>query len=109
MLQLVPKGYSAEQVVKDKISQFGGHKIQEHKVIYNKPKPVFLMANVQGFYTNSNSVRRKFEDTLTIKYKGGSLLQFNKGRWYLLLGKGNVSTPEIEPAEPQISPPKKSS
>lgn len=107
MLKLVPRRYSAEQAVEDKIAQLGGHKIQEYKVVYAKPKPVFLRANVQGFYTN-DGVRKKFDDTLTIVYEGGSILELNKGRWYLIMGKGDVPTPKVQPAEPQTSPPKKS-
>lgn len=108
MRQLIPSEYSADQAVKDKIAQLGGHKIKEHKVVYTKPKPVFLRADVQGFYTSGNGVDKRFEDTLTIAYKGGSLLQFNRGRWYLLLGKGKAPDPRVQPAEPQTSPPKKS-
>ncbi|WP_127087651.1 hypothetical protein [Dulcicalothrix desertica] len=109
ILKLIPREYSAKLAVEDKIVEFGGNKIQERKIIYNKIKPVYLTANVQGFYTNSNGVRKKFEDTLIISYRGGSLLELNKGRWYLKLGNGNVPAPEVQPAEPQTSPPKKSS
>jgi hypothetical protein len=106
MLKLIPRRYSAEQAVEDKITQLGGHKIQEYKVVYAKPKPVFLQANVQAFYAH-NGVSKKIEDTLTIVYEGGSILDLSKGRWYLLMGKGNVPTPEVQPAEPQTFPPNK--
>jgi hypothetical protein len=104
ILKLIPREYSAKQAVEDKIAEFGGNKIQERQIIYNKTKPVFLIANVQGFYINSDGVRKKFEDTLIISYRGGSLLELNKARWFLQLGKGNVPAPEVQPAEPQTSP-----
>jgi hypothetical protein len=108
MLKLISREYSAKEAVKDKINRLGGHKIQEYKVTYTKPKPVFLRAKVQGFYTN-HDVRKRFDDTLTIVYQGESNLGINKGRWYLVMGKGNIPTPEVQPAEPQTSPPRKSS
>jgi hypothetical protein len=80
-------------------------KLLGYKVFYAKPKPVFWRANVQAFYTDDNGLRQKIDDTLTIVYEGGSILALNKGRWYLLMGKGDVSTPEVQPAEPQTSPP----
>lgn len=103
MLKLIPKRYSAEQAVEDKIAQFGGHKIQEYKVSYVKPKSVFWRANVQAFYTD-DGLRKKIDDTLTIVYEGGSISQLNKGRWYLIMGKGNVPLPEVQSAEPQTIP-----
>lgn len=108
MLKLIPSKYSAQQAVEDKIAQLGGHKLQEYKVFYTKPKPVFWRANVQAFYTDDGGLRKKIDDTLTIVYEGGSILDFNKGRWYLLMGKGNIPTPTVQPAEPQTSPPGRS-
>ena len=107
MLKLVPRKYSAQEAAEDKIARFGGHKIQEYKVVYMKPKSVFLIANIKVFYTD-RGVRKRFDDTLTIAYQGGSRLELSKGRWYLLMGKGNVPSPEVQPAEPKTSPPKKS-
>jgi hypothetical protein len=106
MLKLIPRRYSAEKAIEDKISQFGGHKIQEYKVFYAKPKTVFWRANVQAFYIDDVGSRKTINDTLTIVYEGGSILDFNKGRWYLLMGKDDVSTPKVQPAEPQIFPEK---
>jgi hypothetical protein len=108
MLKLIPRKYSAEQAVEDKIAQLGGHKIQEYKVFYAKPKPVFWRANVQAFYIDDGGLRKTIDDTLTIVYEGGSILDLNKGRWYLLMGKNDVPTPEVQPAEPQTSPPERS-
>ncbi|NJM65551.1 MAG: hypothetical protein HC851_07690 [Acaryochloris sp. RU_4_1] len=108
MLQLVPGSYAADQAAEDKIDQFGGYKIQERQVNYIKPKTVFLIANVKGLYVNSDGVRKKFEDRLTIAYEGGGFLQSYQGRWCLLLGKGNVPPPEVQSAEPQTAPLKKS-
>ncbi|NET61244.1 MAG: hypothetical protein F6K47_35485 [Symploca sp. SIO2E6] len=105
ILQLIPKGYTAEQAVKDKISQFGGYEIEEYNVVYNELKPVFLIANIEGRYAANNIGLEKFEDTVTIAYRGAGTLLSKKTRWYLLLGDGNVPSPNIAPGEPQgISP-----
>ncbi|WP_446378787.1 hypothetical protein [Coleofasciculus sp. E2-BRE-01] len=50
ILQLIPKEYVAEQAVEDKISQFGGHEVEEYSVVYNEVKPVFLIANIKGMW-----------------------------------------------------------
>jgi hypothetical protein len=108
ILQLVPQSYSADKAIKDKITRFGGRKIQERKIEYIRPKPIFIRANIKGSYIGSNGIRKNFEDILTIAYEKRSFWEFNRGRWYLLIGKGKVSTPKIQSAEPQIYPSKKS-
>ncbi len=105
ILQMIPKGYTAEQAVKDKIAQFGGYEIEEYKVVYNEIKPVFLIAKIEGRYASNNRRLEKFEDTLTIAYRGAGTSLSKKARWYLLLGDGNVPSPNISPAEPQRIPP----
>ncbi|WP_145837546.1 hypothetical protein [Dulcicalothrix desertica] len=42
ILKLIPREYSAKLAVEDKIVEFGGNKIQERKIIYNKIKPVLF-------------------------------------------------------------------
>jgi hypothetical protein len=108
ILQLVQESYSSNQDAEMRINQFGGFKIQKRQVDYIKLKPVFLKANVKGFYVNDKGIRKEFYDVLTIAYEGGGFWQFNRGLWYLLLGKRNVYTPKIQQAEPQTAPPSKS-
>lgn len=106
ILQLIPKEYVAEQAVEDKISQFGGHEVEEYSVVYNEIKPVFLIAEIKGSYVSNDQGLENFEDQVTIAYRGAGTLLSKKANWYLLLGDGQVPSPDVSPAEPQDTPPK---
>jgi hypothetical protein len=91
--QLVPENYVATQEIQAKISQFGGHKIQQSQFTYIKTKPTLWEAKVNGSYLDRNGIRRKFEDTILIIYQGKESWKLYQGRWYLLLGKGKIKSP----------------
>jgi hypothetical protein len=91
MLQLVPKSYLGEQAVQDKIAQLGGHDISELLLCYFEFKPFITFVTIQGSYIGSNSERKRFEDKVNLHYEPGSFLVSYRGRWYLALGKPNIS------------------
>ena len=94
--QLVPENYIATQEIQAKISQFGGHKIQQPQFTYIKTKPTLWEAKVNGFYLDRNGIRRKFEDTISIIYQGKESWKLYQGRWYLLLGKDKMISYRFE-------------
>ena len=85
MLQLLPGGSSIEGKIKAKIDKFSGYKIQDRKIVYNKPKPVLWNAEIRGFYVDRAGTRQKFNDSISISYENKGQVKLYGGRWYLLL------------------------
>lgn len=98
--RLIPKGYTSDSSIEDKLSQFGGYDIEEYEVEFSELKPSFLTARLSGRYTVADEKNQNFEDTLTVAYEKSSSFQLDKGNWYLLLGDGNASPPNVQPANP---------
>jgi hypothetical protein len=95
MLQLVPPEYSAEQAVKEKIARLGGHELQNQNIQYREViKPQIISVTIKGTYDGS----KDFTDKIDLKYQ---TVSGNTGRWFLIVGKGNVPSPTVSPAEPQ--------
>lgn len=100
IVQLIPKSYSSENAVEAKISRFGGRRIENYEVAFSELKPTFVSAKLKGHYISDSSKLQNFDDTLMIAYEASGSFQLDDGNWYLLLGDGNVSTPDIQPAKP---------
>jgi hypothetical protein len=91
--KLVPENYVATTEIQTKIRQFGGHKIQGHQFIYTKTKPTLWGVKITGFYFDRNGRQSKFEDKITIIYQDRDSWKLYQGRWYLLLGKSQITAP----------------
>lgn len=85
ILRLMPEKSSPE-LVKAKIDQLGGYKIQDRQVRYTKPKPTRWNASIQGLYVDRSGVKRKFDDSIVLEYQSKGELKLYAGHWYLLLG-----------------------
>ncbi len=84
ILQLTPPEAKVQEAVSKRISQYGGFKIQDRKISFSGPKPVFLYVKLQGVYMDAANTRKDFVDNLNIQY---AMTSANKGRWYLSLDK----------------------
>ncbi len=85
MLQLLPENFPVDSKLKAKINKFGGHRIQDYQVIYNKPKPILWNAEIRGFYVDRSGIRQQFNDSIAIGYENKGQVKLYGGRWYLLL------------------------
>lgn len=85
MLQLLPGNLSVESKAKTKIAKFGGYKIQDRQIVYNKPKPVLWNAEIRGFYVDQSGTRHQFNDSIRIGYENKGQVKLYGGRWYLVL------------------------
>ena len=85
MVQLLPGRSPIEGKIKVKIDKFGGHKIQDRQIVYNKPKPVLWNAEIRGFYVDRSGTRQKFHDSISLSYENKGQVKLYGGRWYLLL------------------------
>jgi hypothetical protein len=95
MLQLIREELSAQTAIQDKITQLGGHQIQDRKILYEEViKPQLVSVTIQGTY---NGGKEKFADKISLSYE---MVSSNSGRWFLILGKGksNVLPPHVTPA-----------
>jgi hypothetical protein len=48
---------------------------------------------ITGFYFDRNGRQSKFEDKITIIYQDRDSWKLYQGRWYLLLGKSQITAP----------------
>jgi hypothetical protein len=87
ILRLTPPESKVQEAVNKKISQYGGFKIQDRKISFSGPKPLFLYVKLQGVYMDAANTRKDFIDDLNIKYTATST---NKGRWYLSLEQDSI-------------------
>jgi hypothetical protein len=85
LVQLLPHGSSIAGKIKVKIDKFGGYKIQDRQIVYNKPKPVLWNAEIRGFYVDRAGMRQQFNDSIAIGYENKGQVKLYGGRWYLLL------------------------
>lgn len=83
ILMLVPEGYDAKQIVKEKISRLGDRKLEQTKITYQElQKPDSVKVLIEGTYYDKplpNGKRFLSKDKLFIHVAGK--------RWYLILGK----------------------
>jgi hypothetical protein len=84
MVQLFPDSSPIDEKIKVKIDKFGGYKIQDRQVVYNKPKPVLWNAEIRGFYVDRAGNRQQFNDSISIGYENKGQVKLYGGRWYLV-------------------------
>jgi hypothetical protein len=85
MSQLVPEHALSTQAVKAKMIEFGGYKIQNRKISYDKPTPMLWNAKLRGIYLDRQGRSKNFEDSIVLQYQSKGELKLYAGRWYLIL------------------------
>lgn len=95
ILMLIPESHIAEQEVKAKVEQLGGHVFHEVRVNYRQEfGPQRAMVTVQGVYSGPLNERVEFREELNLVHIDG--------RWYLILGQYRGFPP---PVTPPVTPP----
>jgi hypothetical protein len=86
ILMLIPETHIAEQEVKAKVEQLGGHVFRDVRVDYRQEfGPQRAMATVRGVYTTPLNERVEFREELNLQRIGS--------RWYLILGRHQEGIP----------------
>jgi hypothetical protein len=90
ILMLIPESHIAEQEVKAKVKQLGGHIFREVRVNYRQEFGLQrAMVTVQGVYSGPLNERVEFREVLNLEYI--------HGRWYLILGQYRGFPPPVTP------------
>ncbi|WP_310481508.1 hypothetical protein [Chamaesiphon sp. VAR_48_metabat_403] len=85
MSQLVSEDAILTKEIKTKIIKFGGYKIQNRKINYDKSTPMLWNAKLKGMYVDRQGKNKNFEDSIVLQYQSKGELKLYAGRWYLVL------------------------
>lgn len=94
MLLLIPHTHIAEQAVRAKVEQLGGHALREVQVDYLSDfGPKMAKVTIRGVYMETQNELDKFRDEIYIRQI--------EDRWYLILGRHKEGIPtNISPTLP---------
>jgi hypothetical protein len=85
ILQLVDEDSTQARAIKAKIRKFGGYKINNRQIVYDKFTPNLWKVKIKGSHVDRQGIDKKIEDSISIQYQSKGEPKSYAGRWYLLL------------------------